>query len=676
MAGYLRKNNKKILAVLGVFLMIAFIVPTVTKNQMRGGNPAERVGMARGRALTQADVYRAQNDLDTLNRHTTIMAMDLAELIDPANSPMNRFDTSPREQAGRLAMRIVRDMDATTFALLLREAQAMGVRASEDLLEYRMNDIFQGVNAPSPDMREAFDYALRDWLTILAAFDRVADAAKVSPASVEHLMADRMEQMALSMIEFKAEQFTKAVPPPTDPQLQEFFKKHQNEDPDQDEFGIGYRFPNRLRLEWIMIPYAEIRKQVTSDEAYDYFEKHQAEFIATTMPATQPSTKPAATQAAASQPVKYQRKWALGNDVDKEIRDKLAEQRVGEIAKYIQQIYAGDFSAYRQAAKEAKSATPANAPPTAVGPAFFSPAYTVQLARRVQEQKKEAGGVRPSTVDDGQLRSEKDLTSNPPFSAVFIPTNTGGTFPAATYFFTRYGSFLSPEIRKELQDNGESILSRYQATQVPLRDKDHNFYVVRVVEDSAAHAAESIQAAGADRVKKDYINVQAYQKAKEAAQKLLDKARKDGFDAAAKADPDRQLIKTELFSGMVPTIKFSQGQLPETAFARLHDGGLSLVQERVKTGQEHPTGLIELPKQLAVAAAQLTDAKPASEATVGMFATFTRPQQRIQRLAAMLGQWFDPKNVAQRMQFIPEKKENQKAPSEGPGPQEPMQIGT
>jgi hypothetical protein len=688
----LRKNNKKILAFLGVFLMVAFIIPTNVRNELRG-NPAERAGTAFGQPLTQGQIMRAEQDLNLLRRITNpetgmnLIVSEFYDRLDPSYRFYRRLSPDfarPRQEYYRRALQAASELTPTNFALLLMEADRMGVRPSDELVKLAVDNYFPSA---SLDVHQSAEQAFRDWQTVLAAFQRVAESAKVTPAWAEHEVAQREQQVSMQLVEFKAEQFTRDLPEPTPEQLQAFFKEHQDRDPSADEYGIGYRLPNRLRLEWIMVPWADIRKTITADDAADYYNQHKPEFMATTMPSTRPttmastsrpSTQVAASQPAATQPIEYQRQWALENDVDKEIRDQLAEQRIDEVAKEILQRYTKAYSNYKSPSKDADE--------TAQASQYVTPAFTVQVARQIQEQSKAAHGVRPSTVEDGELRGQKDLADAPPFNTVRIAGSSPLTGEAAAeYFFNFYRPFMPPETAKQAEENRFPLLDLYRATSVPLRDKDKNFYVVRVIQADPAHAAPTENSVAA-RLKKDYLNVQAYQKAKEAARKFIEAAKKEGLEPAVAHAEGRQVIETSLFStdpnsltqfARVPPPRIIKGKLPDADLPKLLEGGADLLQERVKTGQEHPMGVIEFPKTLSVAAARLDKSRPAAQtAQFNMQVMGTQEQMREAMAGQIMLVWFNGNQIISRADFKPVEKPANKKNNGPQAPQEPQQIGS
>src|SRR4051812_20353507 len=132
----LRKNNKKIMAVLGVFLMIAFGWPTFRgKNASRSGS--ELIGHIGGEKNYNDEYQNARAEWEVLNKELRVprrldrgfgQQQPQLELISLAEAGL--FDrlaqATPQPMAAMIGARqIVSQIDPTTYMLLLREAKKL-----------------------------------------------------------------------------------------------------------------------------------------------------------------------------------------------------------------------------------------------------------------------------------------------------------------------------------------------------------------------------------------------------------------------------------------------------------------------------------------------------------------------------------------------------------------------
>jgi hypothetical protein len=100
---YLRKHNKKLMAIFGVFLMVAFLIPTFN----RGGPTAPKgaFGTVNGEAISADEYAEAQRDLRVLgNTRVQDREFRVATLLEYYLGPA------------------ARDLNEISYLLLLREA--------------------------------------------------------------------------------------------------------------------------------------------------------------------------------------------------------------------------------------------------------------------------------------------------------------------------------------------------------------------------------------------------------------------------------------------------------------------------------------------------------------------------------------------------------------------------
>src|SRR5437899_3332193 len=302
MLATLRKNNKKIMAVIGVFLMIAFVADYRVRGRMGNRRGSDVIGRVGGETVYGVEYQNARAEWEMLNK-------DL-RFIRPARGSdgrqqMDYFSYAEWELIRRIsaafpqqpmiavmaARRITSQIDGTTYMLLLREARKMDIHPGRDAVQEALTAL-QEIPGGDPVLREQ---AVANWLTIMAAFDRIASAPKVTPAESLRFLARQQQEISLQLVEFRAEQFMKDIPEPTRPQLEEFFNKYRNENPDTSESGFGYRYPNRVRIQYMRVPREKLKATVTLEDTYSYFRNNPEKFEAenTTQPTTEPTTRTA-----------------------------------------------------------------------------------------------------------------------------------------------------------------------------------------------------------------------------------------------------------------------------------------------------------------------------------------------------------------------------------------------
>lgn len=686
----LRKNNKKILAVVGVFLMIAFIVPSVAKRPGRG-TQADVVGQIGEEKIYANEYSQAQAEWESLNQRVTVPrpgsrdSDQFAQFSVLEELLANKLYFTARAQAQQqfgsmgmsqfveqyasrlateLAMRQMRQMDATTYLILLKEAQRMDVHVSRDMVQswlVRLNVL----PTPDPELREL---AVTHWLTIQEAFDRIASAAKVSPADATQMIARNQEKISLAMVEFKADKYKAAVKEPTKEQLEAFFQKYRNENVEASESAYGYRYPNRVRIQYVRIPRDKVKQTVTVEDAYRQYKRHPELYQTdpTTMPttrealgpSTRQTTRPTTTTVASTQPTT--RPFA---DVKSQIVEAISHEMTQALAKTVLQNLATDWPTYRQAARAAGTTHPANAP-GAEAP-YDSYVYLLRLRERIAKNK-DSRGVMPETTEEGTVLSAKELADLPD-----IGKASEGGIALPRYAIETAEPFLSESRRKQYQENRVQTLALYQPSPI-FSDAGGNLYLFRIIEADSAHAPAKLTEVES-KVKEDYIANEAFQKAKEAAAAFLETAKaKGGLQQALNAaGGDTKLIDTDLFTmGQRTLDKF---KLPsEAATSKFTTDAFNLLYERIRTGNEHPLGTVESPKGGVVVVAQIENAEPTP-----LDDNFTRQVAQIQkyseglRQSEMLMRWLNADEVAARMHYVSDRKSSKKPVEEAPQDEAP-----
>jgi len=645
----IRRNNKKILAVVGVFLMIAFIIPTVAKrphNQMFGD-----LGKIDGKTVPEAEYGSRQVEWRILREQLRtqeqipVATVLLSQYFQP---PAGLDYYSARIWALEQAHALMERLDAMDYLLLVREAQQMKVRVPSEIVEEHL----RGLRLRADEVHSA-RIALHNWLLILSAFDRAASAAMVSPALVTHRLAQSQERIALELVEFEAARFRDQVPAPTEEQLEAFFNKYRDVDAATSQSGFGYRYPDRVRIQYLRVAAADLKARVTMADIYEFYKRNPRLFP--NPPASQPAppataraddaeartTAPATVAAAATAPTT--RPWEdLTSEDYEQIRTRIADERGVAMMKAIGLMFQNDWPAFRQLLRES--------PAQAMKDPYVDRKYLIQIASRIKDQAV-AHGVEPTTVEEGQLMSQRELAE--------LTGPTGGIGGARTLdgrlafpvYAIGYAEPLMLAAQLRQLANRQGTLALFQPS-APLRDQQGNYYLFRLVEAVPAHSPQSM-AEVADRVRRDYITAEAYNLAKQAAAQFLKAAEAQGLAQASKAAGDMAMMTTELFGRDLAGMG-AEYQVPAEGRQAFAAGAFALLQERLRTQREHPLGLIEMPRVARVAVARLARAEPALEDPLMLRQVWLGRQMLDRdRQAIMLVKWLDPEAIHQRMKYVP-----------------------
>ncbi|HEV8608288.1 MAG TPA: hypothetical protein VGQ99_23340 [Tepidisphaeraceae bacterium] len=684
MLAILRKNNKKIMAVIGVFLMIAFVADYRLKGRTGGRGGSDVIGRIDGETVHGIEYENARAEWEMLTKGLRIPQMirgfdgrPQTEFFSFAELPLiQRFTVAMPQQpivAIMAARRVTSQIEATTYLLLLREANKMDIHPGRDAVQEALTSL-QAFPGGDPVLR---DQAVTNWLTIMAAFDRVAAAPKVTPAQSLRLLAQRQQEISLQLVEFRAEQFMRDIPEPTRPQLEEFFNKYRNDDPDTSESGFGYRYPNRVRVQYMRVPKEKLKATVTLEDMYGYFRNNPEKFEAepTTQPTTGPTTRTAlgpdlpstrpttapTTQELAKLPL-AQRWQRLSDKARERVKDEISQQLTEQMANALRQRFAADWPNFHMAARASNTTIPSDPPTTALGVPYHTISYLIRLREQVQ-RLKESRGVMPETAEEGQLLSQRQLADLPGIGQAFSFEGYR-RLPFAELAVERAEPFLGEDEHKQLMENRQQTMALFQASP-PLHDNFGNVYIFRIIQADYSHPPQSLDEIET-KVRNDWRTNEALKKAKDAARLLVDSAKiRGGLQQALNAaNSQTKLITTSYFQEGEPAIEgYKLGN--EAATTRFTRDAFQLLSERLRGNIEHPTAVLEAPQAGVVIAAQLENAKPTiKDPLLDMRIAYQQQYIEHQRQAQILLHWLTPKNVEKRVNYVPEHRDEKKAPSD------------
>ncbi|WP_428939233.1 hypothetical protein [Fontivita pretiosa] len=655
MYAYIRKNQKKVMAILGVILMIAFIIPT----GIRATRPDMEhvVGQIGSEKIYREQIQAAEDEWRFIAE--TVLQRNPAAAVDSQQSQWASILTMLPEQ-------IVRPIERQpeTYFLLQAEARQMGLSPNlaeaEQFLSGETAGIrYQGrvmsladLSQVDPRFAEQTKRAVAELLMVLSAFDRAVQAVKLSAPLVEHELAASMQQIKLNIVDFSAADFEASVPEPTEQQLQEQFQRYADVLPgatptEANPFGFGYKLPNRVKLQYIAIPRQQVRQAVRATksdydwevEAYKYYLRYPERF-----PATQPQSPtttstdaftlgggsaPTTAAAPTTQPFEQVRDEIITTLLEPQI-DKLQRQIQNEILQKLNQGY----EAYRAATTTA----PATAPQSATRPAGYESFQFLQdLARQIEQKYN----VTPTVAAINEYKGPLELRLLPGIGQASL--------------FADFAMFAEPFVPPDQRDQ-PAVLSLYEPSK-PLPDDAGNVYIFRLTDAVPAQRPGSIEPVR-EQVVADWKKARAFEAARAAAQQLLEAARQHAAGLAAAA-VDRKLITTGAFSLNEPVPNYplssrSQAKLGLEAHALL--GAIARAASTTAPATQplqRPMGLVELPADGKVAVIELVEVRSDLKPEIAELARLRAAsglRQAYQQL--MLSDWFTYEAVAARLGYI------------------------
>lgn len=716
MYSYIKKNQKKFMAVFAAFLMVSFLA--TQSNKGGSGRRDITYGRIGNTAITSKDLADSRRQWEILKRTITVKRagqqgeeVDVPVLLDQLGEAFGRAGP---QAAGQIVQQIVQQIDANPelFYILVREAEEMGTSVSNDQLQGLLNPkntTFTPDN--SSDYQDQAQEALRSLLLVRNAADRASDVVKVSQPVRDQTLA-RAQRMSLNLVEFRAKDYLAKLPEWSETErtakVNAQYEKYKNEMPTTrpgNEFGFGYRVPNQSQAQYIEVPGEEVRRvvraQVTDLDARKYFYLNRSAFPAepSTQPATtqatattQPSgtTKPAVGAASATQPTTLPHEPTF-EEVQQKVFARLIDERANkltsDILADISAQMSADYAAFRAAVSEsgagaatAPSISPAalaKAPMTSLGAPYDSYEYLQKLALSIQKKF----GVLPKTNQDLGPRTDKQLSNAGDISSAMIEGFDFGSiyqrmqgnfqalqqvmqmamFPGyATNFVT---PLATPQVQQAARSFGLHVLGLYEPSPL-LRGRastisiaatpSSNSYIFRVVAAEPAHAPKLEEVR--EKVTEDAKLVEAYNLAVAAAREFVKgiPAPHAHLESAATAG-GKKVITTGLFDFRQPVVENVTLPPGEESTGLFMDAAYTLLNSPIGDRQ-HPVGVMEYKPSATVYVGEVNQVEP-------MWAPGELPAEQITRASYIdqqLGMslrraWFSPQDIMARNHYVPAK---------------------
>ncbi|MCC5828643.1 MAG: hypothetical protein JJU36_04275 [Phycisphaeraceae bacterium] len=547
MLKFFRTYNKYILAVGMALLMVAFLI----------GPALETAG--RGAARVQREEAEASAQIQLLQELDRLVVIQMRE-----GSLPERDGLLPFWQARLYLNRMDLDRDPTSFRLIQREMELLGIGASRERIARYLGESnigFDGLQRIARQRGIPFEMALDALGTALAvpdyfyavtgfraheafAFSPEAVNRLLHPAAVKRLAMDREPTTAIRALPIPLEPYLEAASEAvTDEKINELFERFKDVLPGEGHPAVlGYAVPRAVKLEWIEIPWDQVRRRITAPDSprritmadiRDVFEAGPMERFSDSLEGM-PADSEADPDLFASQLASVERR------IRRELETRAARELSQSIGRMIEdmvkrpenrlQPLEGRLTGYRVVDED------------------FEPVSLDEVAREIQRRE----GVLPNVE-----RRDRDWLTPEQWARV------NGLGPAALELDTQRGvsfvQYLASTIElldgqqtqpPEVTDRNtwESILTfplQRGLISHSLRDVDDNRFYFRVIDARPRRAAELDEVR--DQVRADAIRLEAFRLAKADKETWLSRTREVGMRALAE-ESNAPLIATERFA--------------------------------------------------------------------------------------------------------------------------------
>ncbi len=388
---WFRKNNKRLMAVFASALMVGFLISGVQcRNPGGGARDIDRAtyttDAGKTRTISTTDIRQCAFELNLL-RQTDLWYLVSPRLMTLSNNPnygpvhpaveramYQLFFASSEESAAMISyfqreisglaedqedaealfQQVLELTNAESqqsgllFYLLLQEAEQAGVRATDKQIDHLLSLRDQMVRPTSPvaplsqrltqsnatlkQLREA----LGNYLTIALYADAMTRGQLFSQPQLNQAVWEQLcgDSVSGKSVEFDASLFVNQVAAPSIDDLSELFESYRTVAPgkvtDENPYGLGYKLPDRVQVEYLKIDMNTIRQNVEAkletmsaaerEETLETFWSQNKSLFA--------QRRPAPADSASSEPIAYdppfdeivplvQRQWTRWQTVER-----------------------------------------------------------------------------------------------------------------------------------------------------------------------------------------------------------------------------------------------------------------------------------------------------------------------------------------------------------------------
>ena len=322
---WFRKNNAKLMAVVVILLMLAFVMDDFLRllGQSSAWSKSRTVaGWGDNKTITTDNIAMARQELETLRqigadallRSQSLQTVVLCEILFPerrSSAEIHRqikqvIRTNNLKISDKQLYEIYNQRAAGSdilWLLLKHEAEQAGFNMSELQARLTLTNV-------APQLAEGYTYAKmieqvsnlqgiaeKDILQTFAELMNIVEYARAVCASENGTIAQTMHQASIEnetinaeLVKFDTALFAKAQPEPTDQEITGHFEKCKTFAPGQitadNPYGFGYKLPDRVEIEYLAVKLGDVAGIVTvpsQEEIEEYYQKHLKQFTSSVL---------------------------------------------------------------------------------------------------------------------------------------------------------------------------------------------------------------------------------------------------------------------------------------------------------------------------------------------------------------------------------------------------------
>jgi len=327
---WLRKNNRKLMAVVVAILLIGLGIGSINLEQLFNiFSPGQGKTVAyygEGQKITNNDRLKAQRELEILRMidaptllkvypaagpymripafYTILLGELISENINVSTQASSYIKQLAMAQGYSVSEKQINDiyrrkLPAYYYWLLLREeAHQAGIWFSNEHAQYFLREIAENffkttytqmmeslVNPSSGRTGVSEQEVLEAFSDLMAVWEYariICSSEDVTEQQVRHKISQTRETMNLEFVRFDSLAFSEAMPEPNQQQITEQFEKFKDTLPDyvsdNNPYGFGYKLPDRVSFQYLAVKLEDVEKIInkpTNEDAVQFYRQYR-----------------------------------------------------------------------------------------------------------------------------------------------------------------------------------------------------------------------------------------------------------------------------------------------------------------------------------------------------------------------------------------------------------------
>lgn len=313
---WLRKNNRKVMAVVVVLIMISFVLGAALQQLARrmGQTPDKAIYKLQNGEISSLDINFAETELailKALNQPIGLLGLNqqgqvtqrnigwllLNQMLFPDISRSLNISNTVKMLArqNQLGVSETEIDDFFTQAsinpqinwmLLKHEAKKYGITVTasqtEEMVKMQNAGSRIATLAKNSQMTSEQVYqALADFEEVRMLVGLMTTADNTTISQVKNLISATRETFDQEYVRFSADMFVDQIDQPSEEEIQTHFEKFKNIVPgeisDGNPFGFGYKLPDRVKIEYALVDLEQVEKlieEVTEEQAEQFYQQN------------------------------------------------------------------------------------------------------------------------------------------------------------------------------------------------------------------------------------------------------------------------------------------------------------------------------------------------------------------------------------------------------------------